>query len=133
MLQVIGSKNELNQKIVFQLSKLFQAKIVNLQDINDNAVATVPAEQAEKQSQILFSQVPFKSQEEILKMSRFVQDNFGEVDVLLVSQNEEPAVSGGTPHVFLNNLNTQLLIQFWVSENKVKIYNSEKNVLISNL
>lgn len=111
---MVGPNSELNQKIVAQLSETLQAKVVQLPDLSESSVSKAASDRVEKQSQIIVSHVAIKSQDSVVELSDCIRKVFGDVDMLLVSQSEEP-VPDGTSCSFLNQLNTHLLTQFWVS------------------
>lgn len=116
----MGDKNELNEEIVRQLSYLFNSKVVTLTELNEGIL--VP-EVNEKKNCIIYTQVKATSQAAASKISENIRRVFGEIDLLLISPNEELASSEDDTHRFLNNLNKQLLAQFWVSH-KCKISKS---------
>ncbi|KAK6622019.1 hypothetical protein RUM44_001826 [Polyplax serrata] len=110
--QVIGPKNDIIADVIRQLVEKFKSEVIDINKLNSSSFEFSGSESTGKKSVLLYSHTPVTSEVAIAELTAVIEKTFERVDVLVVAQDKNP-VQRDTPHSFLNQLNKELLQQFW--------------------
>lgn len=124
--QVIGPKNDIIADVIRQLVEKFKSEVIDINKLNSSSFEFSGSESTGKKSVLLYSHTPVTSEVAIAELTAVIEKTFERVDVLVVAQDKNP-VQRDTPHSFLNQLNKELLQQFWVSS-QIKVLTNTTSV-----
>ncbi|KAK6618747.1 hypothetical protein RUM43_013138 [Polyplax serrata] len=110
--QVIGPKNDIITDVIRQLVEKFKSEVIDINKLNSASFEFSGSESTGKKSVLLYCHTPVTSEVAIAELTAVIEKTFERVDVLVVAQDKNP-VQRDTPHSFLNQLNKELLQQFW--------------------